>query len=232
MTAPPRVAPALRTVIVDDDVEVAALHGRFVAVHPAFAVVATAHSGPEALALIAEHRPDLVLLDFDLPGLSGLDVLRDVRALGGAQPEVIAVTAARDVDSVRQARSAGIQHYLVKPFTALSLQSRLDDVARDRLALLRSGVAELAQSDIDVLIRGGTRGRAQLPKGLSEATLASVEAALAAAPGSSAAEIAALAGLSRVSARRYLEYLVDVDRALRSLDYATAGRPSPRFSAV
>ena len=232
MTAPPRVAPALRTVIVDDDVEVAALHGRFVAVHPAFAVVATAHSGPEALALIAEHRPDLVLLDFDLPGLSGLEVLRDVRALGGAQPEVIAVTAARDVDSVRQARSAGIQHYLVKPFTALSLQSRLDDVARDRLALLRSGVAELAQSDIDVLIRGGTRGRAQLPKGLSEATLASVEAALAAAPGSSAAEIAALAGLSRVSARRYLEYLVDVDRALRSLDYATAGRPSTRFSAV
>jgi len=232
VTAPPRVAPALRTVIVDDDVEVAALHGRFVAVHPAFAVVATAHSGPEALALIAEHRPDLVLLDFDLPGLSGLEVLRDVRALGGAQPEVIAVTAARDVDSVRQARSAGIQHYLVKPFTALSLQSRLDDVARDRLALLRSGVAELAQSDIDVLIRGGTRGRAQLPKGLSEATLASVEAALAAAPGSSAAEIAALAGLSRVSARRYLEYLVDVDRALRSLDYATAGRPSTRFSAV
>jgi response regulator of citrate/malate metabolism len=232
VTGQPLVAPALRTVIVDDDVEVAALHGRFVAVHPAFTVVATAHSGPRALELIAEHRPDLVLLDFDLPGLSGLEVLRDVRALGGAQPEVIAVTAARDVDSVRQARSAGIQHYLVKPFTALSLQSRLDDVARDRLALLRSGVAELAQSDIDVLIRGGTRGRAQLPKGLSGATLESVEAALAAAPGSSAAEIAGLAGLSRVSARRYLEYLVDVDRARRTLDYATAGRPSTRFSAV
>ena len=233
MTGQPLVAPALRTVIVDDDVEVAALHGRFVAVHPAFTVVATAHSGPQALAVIAEHRPDLVLLDFDLPGLSGLEVLRDVRALGGAQPEVIAVTAARDVDSVRQARSAGIQHYLVKPFTALSLQGRLDDVARDRLALLRSGVAdELAQSDIDVLIRGGTRGRAQLPKGLSDQTLASVESALAAAPGSSAAEIAALAGLSRVSARRYLEYLVDVERARKTLDYATAGRPSTRFSAA
>jgi len=233
MTGQPLVAPALRTVIVDDDVEVAALHGRFVAVHPAFTVVATAHSGPQALAVIAEHRPDLVLLDFDLPGLSGLEVLRDVRALGGAQPEVIAVTAARDVDSVRQARSAGIQHYLVKPFTALSLQGRLDDVARDRLALLRSGIAdELAQSDIDVLIRGGTRARAQLPKGLSDQTLASVESALAAAPGSSAAEIAALAGLSRVSARRYLEYLVDVERARKTLYYATAGRPSTRFSAA
>ena len=232
VTGHPLTAPALRTVIVDDDVEVAALHARFVGVHPAFAVVATAHSGPQALALIAAHRPDLVLLDFDLPGLSGLEVLRDVRALGGAQPEVIAVTAARDVESVRQARSAGIQHYLVKPFTALSLQSRLDDVARDRLALLRSGVAELAQSDIDVLIRGGTRGRVQLPKGLSEGTLAAVESALAASGGGSATEVAAVAGISRVSARRYLEYLVDVHRARKTLDYATAGRPSARFSAV
>jgi len=231
------VSPKLRTVIVDDDAEVAGLHARFVAVHPAFEVVATAHSGPEALRLIARSRPDLVLLDFDLPGLSGLEVLRDVRALGGQQPEVIAVTAARDVDSVRQARSAGIQHYLVKPFTAANLQARLDDVARDRLALLDSGTNdELAQRDIDALMRSGARGRgttatvAVLPKGLSGQTLATVEGALAGAPNSSAAEIAALSGLSRVSARRYLEYLVTVRRAHKTLDYETAGRPSTRFS--
>jgi response regulator of citrate/malate metabolism len=225
------VSATLRTVIVDDDVEVASLHGRFVAAHPAFSVAATAHNGPVALAVIAEHRPDLVLLDFDLPGLSGLEVLRDVRALGGAQPEVIAVTAARDVESVRQARSAGIQHYLVKPFTALDLKARLDDVARDRLALLESGEREqLAQRDIDALMRSGTRVRTQLPKGLSGETLVTVEAALGSAPQSSAAEIAELSGLSRVSARRYLEYLVEVNRAQKTLDYATAGRPSTRFS--
>lgn len=230
------VSPILRTVIVDDDEEVAALHARFVAVHPAFEVVATAHSGPEALRLIERHRPDLVLLDFDLPGLSGLEVLRDFRALGGQQPEVIAVTAARDVESVRQARSAGIQHYLVKPFTSANLRARLDDVARDRLALLDSRATdELAQRDIDALMRSGSRGRPQqapLPKGLSAPTLATVEGALAGAPNSSAAEIAVLSGLSRVSARRYLEYLVAVQRAAKSLDYETAGRPSTRFSAA
>lgn len=225
------VSATLRTIIVDDDVEVAALHGRFVSAHPAFGVVATAHSGPEALDLIAEHRPDLVLLDFDLPGMAGLDVLREVRAMGGAQPEVIAVTAARDVDSVRQARSAGIQHYLVKPFTALNLTARLDDVARDRLALLESEAhEELAQREIDALMRTGVRGRQQpLPKGLSGETLVTVETALGSAPNSSAGEIAELAGLSRVSARRYLEYLVAVNRAQKTLDYATAGRPSTRF---
>ncbi|MCU1543122.1 MAG: hypothetical protein JWM50_987 [Microbacteriaceae bacterium] len=227
------VSAALRTIIVDDDIEVASLHARFVAAHPAFSVAATAHNGPAALRLIAEHRPDLVLLDFDLPGLSGLEVLRDVRALGGVQPEVIAVTAARDVDSVRQARSAGIQHYLVKPFTAANLNARLDDVARDRLALVQSGTRdELAQRDIDALMRIGSRPRAPLPKGLSGETLATVESALGTAPNSSAAEIAELSGLSRVSARRYLEYLVTVNRALKSLDYATAGRPSTRFSVA
>jgi response regulator of citrate/malate metabolism len=233
------VSPKLRTVIVDDDVEVAALHARFVRVHPAFEVVATAHSGPDALREIERHRPDLVLLDFDLPGLSGLDVLRDFRALGGQQPEVIAVTAARDVDSVRQARSAGIQHYLVKPFTAANLQARLEDVARDRLALLDSGEHdELAQREIDALMRSGPRGRgsspapAVLPKGLSGQTLATVEGALAGAPNSSAAEIAVLSGVSRVSARRYLEYLVTVQRAEKTLDYETAGRPSTRFSVA
>ncbi|GAB3605851.1 response regulator [Conyzicola nivalis] len=233
------VSPKLRTIIVDDDVEVAALHARFVAVHPAFEVVATAHSGPEALQLIEQNRPDLVLLDFDLPGLSGLDVLRGFRALGGHQPEVIAVTAARDVDSVRQARSAGIQHYLVKPFTAANLQARLEDVARDRLALLESLTNDgLAQRDIDALMRSGARGRVQpgrpapLPKGLSAPTLETVEGALAGAPNSSAAEIATLSGLSRVSARRYLEYLVSVQRARKSLDYETAGRPSARFSVL
>lgn len=225
------VSAMLRTIIVDDDVEVASLHARFVSVHPAFDVVGTAHSGPEALALIADARPDLVLLDFDLPGKPGLDVLRDVRAMGGAQPEVIAVTAARDVESVRQARSAGIQHYLVKPFTASNLNARLDDVARDRLALLESGRRdELAQRDIDALMRSGVRARTQLPKGLSGETLVTVEAALGSAPNSSAGEIAELSGLSRVSARRYLEYLVAVNRAQKALDYATAGRPSTRFS--
>jgi response regulator of citrate/malate metabolism len=170
------VSAKLRTIIVDDDVEVASLHAKFVSVHPAFDVVATAHSGPEALRLIAERRPDLVLLDFDLPGKPGLDVLRDVRAMGGAQPGVIAVTAARDVESVRQARSAGIQHYLVKPFTASNLTARLDDVARDRLALVESEARdELAQREIDALMRSGVRARTQLPKGLSGETLITVE---------------------------------------------------------
>ena len=223
----------LRAVIVDDDVAVAALHVQFVESHPAFRVVATAHSGPGAVQAILDHTPDLVLLDFYLPGLSGLDVLRDIRAGSRPQPEFIAVTAARDADSVHRARVAGVRHYLVKPFTAAQLRSRLDEVVADRSLLAGAPPgAGLRQSDIDALMTGSIRRPVPLPKGLSVETLAAVAQALHFAPDSSASEIGALAGLSRVSSRRYLEHLVQAQRAVRSLDYATAGRPSTRYRTV
>jgi len=222
----------LRTVIVDDDVAVASLHVQFVAAHSSFLVVATAHSGPGAVQAIVHHAPDLVLLDFHLPGLSGLDVLRDIRSRALPQPEFIAVTAARDAASVSQARVAGVRHYLVKPFTAAQLRSRLDEVLADRNLLAGSAPDKvLAQSDIDTLMTGSLRRTAPLPKGLSVETLTAVARALQSAPNSSASEIGVLAGLSRVSSRRYLEYLVLSQRAVRSLDYATAGRPSTRYRA-
>ena len=217
--------------MVDDDVEVAALHGLFVDRHPAFTVVATAHSGPAAFTLVAEHRPDLVLLDFNLPGTHGLDVLRDIRALGDHQPEVIAVTAARDVESVRQARSGGIHHYLVKPFTASALQARLDHVARDRLALVGARRDELAQREIDALLHSPAHKRLALPKGCSAETLETVELALAGASNSTAGELAMQLGISRVSTRRYLEFLAAAGLAVKTLDYGTTGRPSTRYSA-
>ncbi len=221
--------PPLRTVIVDDDTAVAALHERFVAAHPGFVAVATAHSGPEAAEVIAATCPDLVLLDFYLPGLSGLDLLRGLRAQDGRQPEVIAVTAARDVDSVREARAAGVRHYLVKPFTAAELRARLDDILRDRRLLAGSDASRLDQDAIDSLRTGTVTRQSPLPKGLSAETLRSVTLALTQAPDSTASDLGTLAGISRVSCRRYLEYLVAAGRATRSLDYATAGRPSSRY---
>lgn len=222
----------LSAIIVDDDVAVAALHERFVAGHGAFTIAATAHTGPEALEAIRRLEPDLVLLDFYLPGLSGLELLRELRASGGRQPEVIAVTAARDVDSVRDARSAGVRHYLVKPFGPAQLHARLDEIVRER-SLLAAGASRslLDQSSIDALLSGSPR-RVPLPKGLSAETLAAVDRSVPADAERSASEIGEAVGISRVAARRYLEHLVSIGRAERSLDYATAGRPSVRYRAI
>jgi response regulator of citrate/malate metabolism len=231
-TAPEGGARRLGVVVVDDDRAVAALHELFVRSHPSFEVLGVAHDGPSAVALIRRLAPDVVLLDFHLPGLSGPEVLRTVRASDARQPEFIAVTAARDVDSVRGARVAGVRHYLVKPFTAGALRDRLDEVAADRLRFA-SGPAPLPldQDAIDDLLASGTRP-APLPKGLSPETLAAVERALEAGDPVSSTEAGALAGISRVSARRYLEYLVGAGRAERTLDYRTAGRPSSRYRRI
>lgn len=216
------MAEPFGVVVVDDDHAVAALHERFVAAHPDFTVRAVAHDGPSAIAAILAAQPDVVLLDFHLPGFSGLEVLRRIRAEAEEQPEFIAVTAVRDVESVRAARAAGVRHYLVKPFTVGALRDRLDEVARDRR--LFDEAEGLEQREIDALFASGVRAPT-LPKGLSVETLESVERALGPV-GASASEVGEAVGISRVSARRYLEYLVATHRAARSLNYATSGRPS------
>lgn len=224
----------LRVVVVDDDPPVADLHTRFVAALPGWQVVAVAGTGPDAVAAIARTQPDVVLLDVHLPGFSGLEVLRTVRATRQRQPEVVAVTAARDVDSVREARLSGVRHYLVKPFSAADLHARLRDIGAELggVRLQADGTTPtetpLEQHQIDALMAPST-GAVSLPKGLSAETLDQVSAALAGLPDATATDISERVGLSRVSCRRYLEHLADDGRAERSLDYTTTGRPSVRY---
>ncbi len=76
------------------------------------------------------------------------------------------------------------------------------------------------------------RERSGLPKGLSAETLERIVTALTERPDSSATEVGDALGISRVSARRYLEYLASTGRATRTLDYATKGRPGSRYRLV
>lgn len=224
----------LRAVIVDDDIAVAEIHRQFVASHPAFVVVGEAHSGTEALTHIERLNPDVLLLDFYLPDFSGLEVLSRLRVERARQLEVIAVTAARDLASVREARANGVRHYLVKPFTAASLFERLDEVARQHETIHRGHRGEpLDQLSVDEII-ASTAGRyTPPPKGMSDATLQRIALALRAADADlSAAELAEQVGLSRVSARRYLEHLVGQGRATLAPRYGTTGRPENRYRSV
>lgn len=223
MTAP------FRTVVVDDDFAVTLLHSRFIDSDHRFRTVATAHTGAAALEAVQRERPQLVLLDVYLPDIGGIDVLRQLRART-IDVEVIAVTAARDLETVRQASQLGVRHYLVKPFQSTALRERLDAVARS-LAFRERGTDDLDQDAIDRLT--GTSGSASpsaLPKGLSAATLHLVVTALKAGAGDvSASEIAERLGMSRVSARRYLEHLAATGQATVEPRYGTAGRPENRF---
>ncbi len=221
----------IRVVVVDDDFAVAHVNRAFVDAQPGFTVVAEAHTGADALAAIELHRPQLVLLDVYLPDLGGLDVLRRLRAAGD-DVEVIAVTAARDLDTVRRARLLGVRHYLVKPFSGASLGERLEEVRRGIAADRLAPGTTLDQHAVDQVLGAVASRRATLPKGLSAVSLERVAAQLGACrTDASAAEIAESLGMSRVSARRYLEHLVAAGAAEVAPRYGSAGRPEHRYRA-
>ena len=215
----------IRTLVVDDDPMTASIHHSYVERVPGFTVVGEAHTGAGALEAAHGLAAELVLLDIYLLDMSGLDVLRRLREADERRVDVIAVTAAKDVDTLRTAIHGGVIHYLVKPFFFDTLRERLEAYAtlRRRLDRLR----EPDQEDIDhvfSLLR--SQGRHSLPKGISAPTLSLIVDALREADGEMTAnEIADATGISRGTARRYLEYLAATGAGELSLRYGATGRP-------
>lgn len=232
----------IRVLIIDDDPAVAGLHEGFLMAHGGFEVVGTAHTGEDGLAQLRELRPDLVLLDIHLPGISGIEVLRRLRGADTPAVDVFAITASRELETVRAALAGGVVQYLVKPFTAREFRGRLDEYAAHRsdLAAHLATERDLDQAAIDRLRARSIPARpassapaASLPKGLSAATLAAVVADLRdLGADTSAAELAARVGMARVSARRYLEHLVATGHARLAPRYGTAGRPENRYAWI
>ncbi|WP_394249607.1 response regulator [Arthrobacter pityocampae] len=235
--------PALiPTLVVDDDREVAGIHTGFLLAHGAFDVVGVAHTGARALELAEALQPRLVLLDIHLPDMSGIEVLRALRNRPGEPLDVVAITAARELDTVRAAVAGGVLHYLVKPFSATVLNQRLDHYVAYRRELdthAGDDSPALDQHRIDRLL-GSTAGSGPAPrtsgttptttlappKGLSAPTLDAVVRDLRGqGRGTSASEVAARLGMARVSARRYLEFLVSRGQARIVPQYGSAGRP-------
>ncbi|MER5554271.1 response regulator [Streptomyces sp. NPDC002793] len=226
--------------VVDDDFMVAKLHSRYVSALDGFTVVGVAHTGAEALRAARRFRPDLVLLDIYLPDMDGIQVLRELRAAeerdgGTHSADALFITAARDAGVVRAALRAGAQHYLIKPFHRSALQEQLQHVAslRNRLNALDEARQEARQEDVDRIFGTRPPGSRELPKGLAAHTADLVERVLRDHPaGLSASECAEAGTLSRVSARRYLEYFAETGRAEVSLRYGGTGRPERRYRAV
>ncbi|WP_283635049.1 response regulator [Mycolicibacterium poriferae] len=216
--------------VVDDDFMVAEIHRRFVERVDGFRVVGVARTGREALDAVRDHHPELILLDVYLPDMTGLDVLQTLRAAGEGVG-VIMITAARELDTVRGALHGGAADYLTKPFEFAQLQAKLAAYAA-RADALEAGSA-VDQSTIDSLFGspGATRQHDVLPKGLSAETGELVLAAARRVGAVSAAECADIVGISRVSARRYLEHYLSAGALQLRLQYGV-GRPERRYAAV
>lgn len=221
-------AGLVRALLVEDDMRVARVNREWLERDPDVQVVGTAASCAQARELLRVLEPDLVLLDVQLPDGSGAELLQSWRA-AGEWVDVVMVTAAGDEATVRATLAFGVLDYLIKPFGG----SRLAEaVARHRVRARLSQNA-YSQAELD-RFRGLQPGdEAALPKGVDARTLERVAAALAGArpEALSAEDVGVRVGLSRVTAWRYLEFLVRSGQAELAHLYGAAGRPAKLYRA-
>ncbi|QQD77653.1 response regulator [Curtobacterium sp. YC1] len=218
----------MRVLIVEDEPLTAEAHAAYVGRLDGFTVVASAATGREMLAAVAAEKPDLVLLDVNLPDAHGLQLVRALRTAGSAV-DVIAVTAANDARGVKNAIALGVVQYLVKPFSFRTFAERLTTYREYRRGF--EDRRSMSQADIDE--RLGTlrpSAPAEAEKGIARETLESIEAVLmGAAGGASATEVARAAGTSRVTARRYLEHFITLGQVEKDVRHSGPGRPEYEY---
>lgn len=212
--------------IAEDDPAVRYVYERQIDRVPGFTTVGAAESGEQVVAELMRTPAHLLLLDLTLRGMDGLAVLRDIRARR-TPIEAIVVTASRNADVVRALVHLGVVDYLVKPFPPERLHQALA-LFRHRMIALADD--PLNQENVDQVCASGRQMRRWLPRGLTVPTLLHVKRALNEAPEPATAEdVATRARVARVTARRYLEYLVTTDQARSRVVPDGPGRPTKTY---
>jgi response regulator of citrate/malate metabolism len=219
----------ITTLVVEDDPVVAEVNVGYIERVPGFIPVGVARTGAEAITLAVSQEPDLVLLDFALPDMTGIQVCHALHARKPQPPGIIAVTAARDADTVRAAIANGVIQYLIKPYSFATFRDKLDRYAAYQHKLPSGQLTDQPEVDRALEALRGSPVSA-LPKGLSPVTYDLIVRALRDGGGPlSAVEVAGATGVSRVSARRYLDHLHQKGLVTLTSRYGSTGRPEHRY---
>lgn len=213
-----------QVVIVEDDPMVSFLNRTYTERDSRFQVSQTFQNGREALNWLSHHAADLLILDVYMPGLTGAQLLQQLRDCR-VEVDALMVTAANDARTVDGLLKLGVVDYLVKPFTMERFQRALDTFCRHRETVAGGAVS---QDRLDQIFSApAPPGERDIPKGLQESTLTLVRNCLREAPpqGLPSDALSRKTGLSTVTVRRYVNYLVSRGEAVSTVNYNTGGRP-------
>jgi two-component system, NarL family, response regulator DesR len=134
-------------VVAEDQGMVLGAFAELLALQPDVEVVATAADGDEALAAVAEHRPDVLLTDIEMPGRTGLDVAAELRRRADPTRVLIVTTFARS-GYLRRAMEAGVAGYVLKDAPIRGLVQALRRVhAGERVVAPELAVAAWDRAD-------------------------------------------------------------------------------------
>ena len=220
----------IEVLIVEDDLRIAKIHEKFLEQVGGYKTIGMAHTVEEAKMWLETLQPDLILLDIYFPddlGVTVIDFIKE-RKMG---TDIILITAAAEVEIVKKAYSSGVVDFLLKPITLQKFQESLTKY-KEKKAILKSN-SHLKSEQIQKLWNHYTvqdEDRGKNPKGIDAITKNKIiNFVMTYEGGITAEKLGAEVGISRTTARRYLEHLMEEKIIHVEHIYGSVGRPERRY---
>ena len=221
-----------KVLIVEDDPMVAMINEQYVCKNKDFTVTKICRNGQEALDFLTGtdgSQIDLVIMDVFMPYLNGVETLKKIRE-NKLNCEVIMVTAANDPSTLEETMHLGVIDFLIKPFAYERFQVALEKFMPNEEAF-RGANTIIDQSYVDSLISASPAAShnsdKELPKGIQKKTLDLITDYMNEKSGwISGDQISEEIGLSSVTVRHYMSYLMEIKKIKGEINYETGGRPS------
>lgn len=217
----------MKILIIEDDPMVAMIHKEYFKRKEISNDLNHVSTLEEAKEFLANSDTDLIVLDNYLADGQGIEFLPELKGY-----PIIMITAANDVQTVEAALTNGVVDYLVKPFTYERFSQAIDKV-QDYMDLLSK--EKINQDLIDDYLNSGRVEEEEdsLPKGLSRITLKKVlENIKEQETGFTTQQVADALDISRITIRKYLNHLVNINVLSEDAEYYTSGRPVSVFTVV
>ncbi|MGY3704616.1 hypothetical protein BW731_06120 [Vagococcus martis] len=223
----------MNVLIIEDDPMVAKLNADFLTHIPSAHIIGNCRSTIDATPFLTNYSVDLILLDNYLPTRTGIDFLTELRKKNNQVP-VILITAANDMETIQKALTLGVVDYLVKPFTVERFTLAIQKVINQKKLI--SQIDHANQESIDALFNEHTPKQpslsisSSLPKGLAKLTMEKVLKKIEdESHPFSTEELAKKVGISRISTKKYLTFLVESKYLTEDIVYQEIGRPITRY---
>ena len=217
----------MKILIIEDDPMVAMIHKEYFKRKEISNDLNHVSTLEEAKEFLANSDTDLIVLDNYLADGQGIEFLPELKGY-----PIIMITAANDVQTVEAALTNGVVDYLVKPFTYERFSQAIDKV-QDYMDLLSK--EKINQDLIDDYLNSGRVEEEEdsLPKGLSRITFKKVlENIKEQETGFTTQQVADALDISRITIRKYLNHLVNINVLSEDAEYYTSGRPVSVFTVV
>ena len=221
----------INVLIIEDDPMVAKFNALYLESIPGFSVSGIANNAEDGWNLYQTNKVDLILLDVYMGKKTGLELLIDFRRADDPV-DVIIITAANDKQSIQTALRNGAIDYLIKPFSFERFQEALLQYAQKHHVM--KDVENVSQEEIDTFLLKSEKQQSptlELPKGLTVRTFTTIVMQIINRERTafSVADLALETGISSVSVRKYLNYLVEMKMLNVDVIYQETGRPLNQF---